>query len=1623
MLDTTTCSPHIPEPPASLAGLRHGDTFGRSGLRACLGEAGPAVANDSACISQARGPPEGNDTVCYPSRRHRAGALAAAFLLVALAGRSAQAAEARTRQTDSHETADTDGDGIGDHVELVLGMDPGQPDTLQRVFHDPTIAEGDEVQANRRIVPDMTDVHVGNVAGNRWVWRVDFTDTFEDSGANLLVYIDADNDPATGRQGGATGTDIRLNYISSGLATTVRNASVCARDRGLRGIAVGRSMYFSIDVNLNADAQGRSRFRMHCLCQMDVDRYDSDSTGFFDVTGPSVRDIPKRPAGVLSQALSSHALVRRPWIGWRDDLRTLDPIVLDPDSASVETGMKRFNRAFEPQTDNAAVAWKSPVTGAYHLSVLVQDSGEGRETVSTRVGRREVATFVAAQNDGDLYLFTTQAPVELALGQEISFVASRPAQDFRLCEFVLTPRPPVPGPLRITNLETYCAPQPGDRVTVDVCFLTNYRCAATVHWGEGETLSREATEDRATYNHRVRLPGLARGGRHTVQARASDGEDTAESSAVPFMADARRPDHCSVARKRVELSVNSLLMLPRTPWPLNGGVPIPRGELTDARKCRILDARSRVFSAAQFTELSHWPDGSVKWLLVSLVKRQGGEPYTLEYGEEVALPSPPSDGIRIEESREGLRVITDRMQVDLSRQRFAPPGRVWFDYDGDGTFAAGDIVIPDGGDGVTLVDADGQVFVSAGAPVARLEVEESGPVRAVVLAEGPLTGPQGKRLSYRCRLTFYRGFPGIPIVLHLLADEGTSMFPPTMHRIKSLVLPVPLARAPRGPATRSVQADDDHYLSYQNGVETAHAGRLPGAIGTRAGNAWVTLAVRDFWQLFPKGLSQDGNRVAVEILPELPKDQYAEHTDPKLLTKNYYWFRDGTYLVPCGTSPSTDVLFHFAPAEAVNRPGEVSAAWQRPVLLASSPAHICASGAFMDLEPEQEGVFEAYQQFVRAGFDAVEARRRKERWYSWMNYGDWYGERGVNWGNQEYDTQWGLALQYARSGDMRFFESAESAARHTACIDQITWSPTPHELGIQKEHALGHTGGHGIPRVEGAKFWFADGIHNTGHMWTQGTYAVYCLTGDRRFKDAIDHLSNWMAGHYCTYLERWLHRNYGWAAIAVLGAYHTEPNPYYLNAARLFMKNVMSKLDPGTGAAIHPIGECTHTPKHMGGKTFMSGVVTTGLKMLDAIEPDDDLKQAVLNTCDWMYARMWDPDRNGFRYAQCPSFDDSAGSWNITMAGEGLAYAYELTKDPKYLQMLTRPLADLVGKQRAANSGKGYAMQVRMVPYALSAMDRWGMTQLPPLPPRPPTVRMADEIRFIPGGTTGLVLTADYTGTEPLEATVEVVEAPPGLEIEPRTIDWPMAPGRTLSPPMRVSGKAAAGGRLRLHWRAGQWSGEHTARLVPAENLTLGSRVGYVGGDADPVGLALQSQGVELPRLTDLEPATLAGYRALLVGSEAHQKGFAGLPRNATRLIDFARAGGRVVLIQIQDSSFSTSFLPHPLVVSDDKGSLMKVVARDHPIFTTPNDVAAFVQGLVSYDTLGQADPAWTVLATDNRGNPSIVESHVGKGGVLLLQPSPDRYVLGHERPDGIVTVDACRKLLENVVHYLQAGK
>ena len=95
------------------------------------------------------------------------------------------------------------------------------------------------------------------------------------------------------------------------------------------------------------------------------------------------------------------------------------------------------------------------------------------------------------------------------------------------------------------------------------------------------------------------------------------------------------------------------------------------------------------------------------------------------------------------------------------------------------------------------------------------------------------------------------------------------------------------------------------------------------------------------------------------------------------------------------------------------------------------------------------------------------------------------------------------------------------------------------------------------------------------------------------------------------------------------------------------------------------------------------------------------------------------------------------------------------------------------------------------------------------------------------------------------------------------------------------------------------------------------TRVGYVRGASDRVPEALQAVGVPIELLgpDSLARGDLSRFDAIVVGSRAYETDPALVASNG-RLLDYARAGG-LVIVQYQQYPFvSGTFAPYPLTIA-----------------------------------------------------------------------------------------------------------
>ena len=75
------------------------------------------------------------------------------------------------------------------------------------------------------------------------------------------------------------------------------------------------------------------------------------------------------------------------------------------------------------------------------------------------------------------------------------------------------------------------------------------------------------------------------------------------------------------------------------PWPVTQGIPLPMGALKQVENMRLLGPKGDVV-CARFAPMSHWPDGSLRWVLADFALPAGsGRDYALEWGRDVAAPA------------------------------------------------------------------------------------------------------------------------------------------------------------------------------------------------------------------------------------------------------------------------------------------------------------------------------------------------------------------------------------------------------------------------------------------------------------------------------------------------------------------------------------------------------------------------------------------------------------------------------------------------------------------------------------------------------------------------------------------------------------------------------------------------------------------------------------------------------------------------------------------------------------------------------------------------------------------------------------------------------------------------
>lgn len=202
------------------------------------------------------------------------------------------------------------------------------------------------------------------------------------------------------------------------------------------------------------------------------------------------------------------------------------------------------------------------------------------------------------------------------------------------------------------------------------------------------------------------------------------------------------------------------------------------------------------------------------------------------------------------------------------------------------------------------------------------------------------------------------------------------------------------------------------------------------------------------------------------------------------------------------------------------------------------------------------------------------------------------------------------------------------------------------------------------------------------------------------------------------------------------------------------------------------------------------------------------------------------------------------------------------------------------------------------------------------------------------------------------------------------------------------------------------------------------TRVGYVPGVPDGIPAALDQLGVPWETLdeTTLADGDLSRFDTIITATRAYEVR-PDLVANNPRLLDWARAGGTLIVQYNKYPALDGSFAPWPVTIArphgrvTDENAPITVLEPDHPIFNTPNrlgpsDWEGWVQerGLYFWETW--EGPLRPLLAMNDPGEAPLE-------GSLLVAPLGDgTYVysalaLFRQLPDG---VPGAWRLLANLV-------
>jgi hypothetical protein len=586
------------------------------------------------------------------------------------------------------------------------------------------------------------------------------------------------------------------------------------------------------------------------------------------------------------------------------------------------------------------------------------------------------------------------------------------------------------------------------------------------------------------------------------------------------------------------LVVHETKGLCRISEPISVGVPLPEG-LIKGQILTLYDSVENICLLTQNEVLQKWPDGSAQWVLLdALISIAADSQKELQV---VICEKSDHTTNKIDINHHALMLI-----VDTGRACFHIDKKVFKPF--DQVLLSGEQCLVKKGASLTLTTLDLNVIVPL---VDKIEVETVGEIRVTVKISGQFAllgqtlATYVARLSFfadqsLCKLEFTITNPNAAIHpggLWDLGDPGSLLFGDlslnievedlhdTSFQLKNYYtkdsgevteIHIPRTSTPNiriyQDSSGGTNWNSTNHLNKDGVISTSFRGyqvtdgecileegeRVSPSVILDNSKKTVSLAIKNFWQNFPKSLGFNNRGLKLGIFPG----------------KESFEFE-----LQAGERKTHEIWFGFS--DSIN-PVDVYAVADSPLIAKASPGWYAETKAISYLfstETVDSQKAEALVQNVIVGDNSFFKRREVIDEYGWRNFGEIYadheavGHTGneplISHYNNQYDCIYGALFQYFRTGEPRWFSLADQHCMHVKDIDiyhtkldrveynnGLFWH-TDHYIDARTSTHRCYSVLHG--NKKNLKYY--GGGPALSHVYASGIYYHYLLTG---CKDSLE---------------------------------------------------------------------------------------------------------------------------------------------------------------------------------------------------------------------------------------------------------------------------------------------------------------------------------------------------------------------------------------------------------------------------------------------------------------------------------------------------------------------------------------